>query len=125
MAKAGSTSRFFGWRAKLQGPAREEELFSHLRGCRRHWGEDIFFFGRTFIQQIVGVRSRYSRCRKNRAQRIGGGFLKQVYDEHGRSISANGHGTSIAKRTPRSRPPQVLWIAPASPKGAPWTNKVE
>jgi peptide/nickel transport system substrate-binding protein len=77
------------------------------------WGEDISLWS-TFIQQSlsdVGISVEIVR-------NDGGGFLKQVYDEHAFDIATGWHQY-------RNDPAvsTTVWYRSGQPKGAPWTNQ--
>lgn len=84
-----------------------------LRLLPAPWGEDISLFA-TFIQQSlsdVGIRVEIVR-------NDGGGFLKQVYDEHAFDLASGWHQY-------RNDPAvsTTVWYRSGQPKGAPWTNQ--
>jgi peptide/nickel transport system substrate-binding protein len=84
-----------------------------LRLLPAPWGEDISLFA-TFIQQSlseVGIRVEVVR-------NDGGGFLKQVYDDHAFDLASGWHQY-------RSDPAvsTTVWYRSGQPKGAPWTNQ--
>jgi peptide/nickel transport system substrate-binding protein len=84
-----------------------------LRLLPAPWGEDISLFA-TFIQQSlsdVGIRVEIVR-------NDGGGFLKQVYDDHAFDLASGWHQY-------RSDPAvsTTVWYRSGQPKGAPWTNQ--
>ncbi|WP_315835692.1 ABC transporter substrate-binding protein [Bradyrhizobium prioriisuperbiae] len=88
------------------------ERFS-LRLLPAPWGEDISLFA-TFIQQSlseVGIKVEIVR-------NDGGGFLKQVYDEHAFDLASGWHQY-------RNDPAvsTTVWYRSGQPKGAPWTNQ--
>ena len=77
------------------------------------WGEDISLWS-TFIQQSlseVGIAIEIVR-------NDGGGFLKQVYDEHAFDLATGWHQY-------RNDPAvsTTVWYRSGQPKGAPWTNQ--
>lgn len=76
-------------------------------------GEDISLFA-TFIQQSlseVGIKVEIVR-------NDGGGFLKQVYDDHAFDLASGWHQY-------RNDPAvsTTVWYRSGQPKGAPWTNQ--
>jgi peptide/nickel transport system substrate-binding protein len=84
-----------------------------LRLLPAPWGEDISLFA-TFIQQSlsdVGIRVDIVR-------NDGGGFLKQVYDDHAFDLASGWHQY-------RNDPAvsTTVWYRSGQPKGAPWTNQ--
>jgi len=84
-----------------------------LRLLPAPWGEDISLFA-TFIQQSlseVGIRVEIVR-------NDGGGFLKQVYDDHAFDLASGWHQY-------RNDPAvsTTVWYRSGQPKGAPWTNQ--
>ncbi|MGB3273225.1 MAG: ABC transporter substrate-binding protein [Xanthobacteraceae bacterium] len=84
-----------------------------LRLLPAPWGEDISLFA-TFIQQSlseVGIRVEVVR-------NDGGGFLKQVYDDHAFDLASGWHQY-------RNDPAvsTTVWYRSGQPKGAPWTNQ--
>ncbi|MFC5507724.1 MULTISPECIES: ABC transporter substrate-binding protein [Hyphomicrobiales] len=84
-----------------------------LRLLPAPWGEDITLFA-TFIQQSlaeVGIKVEVVRT-------DGGGFLKQVYDEHAFDLATGWHQY-------RNDPAvsTTVWYRSGQPKGAPWTNQ--
>jgi peptide/nickel transport system substrate-binding protein len=88
------------------------ERFS-LRLLPAPWGEDISLFA-TFIQQSlseVGIKVEIVR-------NDGGGFLKQVYDDHAFDLASGWHQY-------RNDPAvsTTVWYRSGQPKGAPWTNQ--
>lgn len=77
------------------------------------WGEDISLWS-TFIQQSlseVGIPVEIVR-------NDGGGFLKQVYDDHAFDLATGWHQY-------RNDPAisTTVWYRSGQPKGAPWTNQ--
>ena len=77
------------------------------------WGEDISLWS-TFIQQSlqeIGIQVEIVR-------NDGGGFLKQVYDEHAFDLATGWHQY-------RNDPAvsTTVWYRSGQPKGAPWTNQ--
>ncbi|QCI66406.1 ABC transporter substrate-binding protein [Phreatobacter stygius] len=84
-----------------------------LRLLPAPWGEDVSLWA-TFIQQSlseIGVRVEIVR-------NDGGGFLKQVYDDHAFDIATGWHQY-------RNDPAvsTTVWYRSGQPKGAPWTNQ--
>jgi peptide/nickel transport system substrate-binding protein len=84
-----------------------------LRLLPAPWGEDISLWS-TFIQQSlseVGITVDIVR-------NDGGGFLKQVYDEHAFDLATGWHQY-------RNDPAisTTVWYRSGQPKGAPWTNQ--
>lgn len=84
-----------------------------LRLLPAPWGEDVSLWA-TFIQQSlseVGVRVDIVR-------NDGGGFLKQVYDDHAFDLATGWHQY-------RNDPAvsTTVWYRSGQPKGAPWTNQ--
>ena len=84
-----------------------------LRLLPAPWGEDISLWS-TFIQQSlseVGIPVEIVR-------NDGGGFLKQVYDEHAFDLATGWHQY-------RNDPAvsTTVWYRSGQPKGAPWTNQ--
>ena len=84
-----------------------------LRLLPAPWGEDISLFA-TFIQQSlseVGIKVDIVR-------NDGGGFLKQVYDDHAFDLASGWHQY-------RNDPAvsTTVWYRSGQPKGAPWTNQ--
>lgn len=84
-----------------------------LRLLPAPWGEDVSLFA-TFIQQSlseVGIRVEIVR-------NDGGGFLKQVYDDHAFDLASGWHQY-------RNDPAvsTTVWYRSGQPKGAPWTNQ--
>jgi peptide/nickel transport system substrate-binding protein len=84
-----------------------------LRLLPAPWGEDISLFA-TFIQQSlseVGIKVDIVR-------NDGGGFLKQVYDDHAFDLATGWHQY-------RNDPAvsTTVWYRSGQPKGAPWTNQ--
>ena len=84
-----------------------------LRLLPAPWGEDISLFA-TFIQQSlsdVGIKIDIVR-------NDGGGFLKQVYDDHAFDLASGWHQY-------RNDPAvsTTVWYRSGQPKGAPWTNQ--
>ncbi|ABE38390.1 ABC transporter substrate-binding protein [Rhodopseudomonas palustris] len=84
-----------------------------LRLLPAPWGEDISLWA-TFIQQSlseIGVQVEIVR-------NDGGGFLKQVYDEHAFDLATGWHQY-------RNDPAvsTTVWYRSGQPKGAPWTNQ--
>jgi peptide/nickel transport system substrate-binding protein len=84
-----------------------------LRLLPAPWGEDISLWS-TFIQQSlseVGITVEIVR-------NDGGGFLKQVYDEHAFDLATGWHQY-------RNDPAvsTTVWYRSGQPKGAPWTNQ--
>jgi peptide/nickel transport system substrate-binding protein len=84
-----------------------------LRLLPAPWGEDISLWS-TFIQQSlseVGIPVEVVR-------NDGGGFLKQVYDEHAFDLATGWHQY-------RNDPAvsTTVWYRSGQPKGAPWTNQ--
>lgn len=84
-----------------------------LRLLPAPWGEDISLFA-TFIQQSlaeIGIRVEIVR-------NDGGGFLKQVYDDHAFDLASGWHQY-------RNDPAvsTTVWYRSGQPKGAPWTNQ--
>lgn len=84
-----------------------------LRLLPAPWGEDISLWS-TFIQQSlseVGIAVEIVR-------NDGGGFLKQVYDEHAFDLATGWHQY-------RNDPAvsTTVWYRSGQPKGAPWTNQ--
>ena len=77
------------------------------------WGEDISLWS-TFIQQSLGEIGIPVEIVRN----DGGGFLKQVYDEHAFDIATGWHQY-------RNDPAvsTTVWYRSGQPKGAPWTNQ--
>ncbi len=77
------------------------------------WGEDISLWS-TFIQQSLGeVGIQVDIVRND-----GGGFLKQVYDDHAFDLATGWHQY-------RNDPAvsTTVWYRSGQPKGAPWTNQ--
>jgi peptide/nickel transport system substrate-binding protein len=77
------------------------------------WGEDISLWA-TFIQQSLSeVGIQVENVRND-----GGGFLKQVYDEHAFDLATGWHQY-------RNDPAvsTTVWYRSGQPKGAPWTNQ--
>jgi peptide/nickel transport system substrate-binding protein len=77
------------------------------------WGEDISLWS-TFVQQSlqeIGIPVEIVR-------NDGGGFLKQVYDEHAFDLATGWHQY-------RNDPAvsTTVWYRSGQPKGAPWTNQ--
>jgi peptide/nickel transport system substrate-binding protein len=84
-----------------------------LRLLPAPWGEDISLFA-TFIQQSLGeVGIKVDIVRND-----GGGFLKQVYDDHAFDLASGWHQY-------RNDPAvsTTVWYRSGQPKGAPWTNQ--
>ncbi len=84
-----------------------------LRLLPAPWGEDISLFA-TFMQQSlsdVGIKVDIVR-------NDGGGFLKQVYDDHAFDLATGWHQY-------RNDPAvsTTVWYRSGQPKGAPWTNQ--
>jgi peptide/nickel transport system substrate-binding protein len=84
-----------------------------LRLLPAPWGEDISLWS-TFIQQSlseVGITIDIVR-------NDGGGFLKQVYDEHAFDLATGWHQY-------RNDPAisTTVWYRSGQPNGAPWTNQ--
>jgi peptide/nickel transport system substrate-binding protein len=84
-----------------------------LRLLPAPWGEDISLWS-TFVQQSlseVGIPVDIVR-------NDGGGFLKQVYDEHAFDLATGWHQY-------RNDPAvsTTVWYRSGQPKGAPWTNQ--
>jgi peptide/nickel transport system substrate-binding protein len=84
-----------------------------LRLLPAPWGEDISLWA-TFIQQSlseVGIPVDIVR-------NDGGGFLKQVYDDHAFDLATGWHQY-------RNDPAvsTTVWYRSGQPKGAPWTNQ--
>jgi peptide/nickel transport system substrate-binding protein len=84
-----------------------------LRLLPAPWGEDISLWS-TFIQQSlseVGIPVDIVR-------NDGGGFLKQVYDDHAFDLATGWHQY-------RNDPAisTTVWYRSGQPKGAPWTNQ--
>ena len=77
------------------------------------WGEDISLWS-TFIQQSLGEIGIPVEIVRN----DGGGFLKQVYDEHAFDLATGWHQY-------RNDPAvsTTVWYRSGQPKGAPWTNQ--
>ena len=77
------------------------------------WGEDISLWS-TFIQQSLGEIGIAVEIVRN----DGGGFLKQVYDEHAFDLATGWHQY-------RNDPAvsTTVWYRSGQPKGAPWTNQ--
>ncbi|NPU63882.1 ABC transporter substrate-binding protein [Bradyrhizobium sp. 83012] len=77
------------------------------------WGEDISLWS-TFIQQSLGEVGIAIEIVRN----DGGGFLKQVYDEHAFDLATGWHQY-------RNDPAvsTTVWYRSGQPKGAPWTNQ--
>jgi peptide/nickel transport system substrate-binding protein len=93
-------------------PGSDGTRFS-LRLLPAPWGEDISLWS-TFIQQSlseVGITVDIVR-------NDGGGFLKQVYDEHAFDLATGWHQY-------RNDPAisTTVWYRSGQPKGAPWTNQ--
>jgi len=93
-------------------PAAGGTRFS-LRLLPAPWGEDISLWS-TFIQQSlseVGISVEIVR-------NDGGGFLKQVYDDHAFDLATGWHQY-------RNDPAvsTTVWYRSGQPKGAPWTNQ--
>lgn len=84
-----------------------------LRLLPAPWGEDISLFA-TYIQQSLGeVGIKVEIVRND-----GGGFLKQVYDDHAFDLASGWHQY-------RNDPAvsTTVWYRSGQPKGAPWTNQ--
>jgi peptide/nickel transport system substrate-binding protein len=77
------------------------------------WGEDISLWS-TFIQQSLGEIGIPVEIVRN----DGGGFLKQVYDDHAFDLATGWHQY-------RNDPAvsTTVWYRSGQPKGAPWTNQ--
>ncbi|QLH71637.1 ABC transporter substrate-binding protein [Rhodopseudomonas palustris] len=84
-----------------------------LRLLPAPWGEDISLWA-TFIQQSLGEVGIQVEVVRN----DGGGFLKQVYDEHAFDLATGWHQY-------RNDPAvsTTVWYRYGQPKGAPWTNQ--
>jgi peptide/nickel transport system substrate-binding protein len=84
-----------------------------LRLLPAPWGEDISLWA-TFIQQSLGEVGIPVEIVRN----DGGGFLKQVYDDHAFDLSTGWHQY-------RNDPAvsTTVWYRSGQPKGAPWTNQ--
>ena len=84
-----------------------------LRLLPAPWGEDISLWS-TFIQQSLGEIGIPVEIVRN----DGGGFLKQVYDEHAFDLATGWHQY-------RNDPAvsTTVWYRSGQPKGAPWTNQ--
>lgn len=84
-----------------------------LRLLPAPWGEDISLWA-TFIQQSLGEVGIQVEVVRN----DGGGFLKQVYDEHAFDLATGWHQY-------RNDPAvsTTVWYRSGQPKGAPWTNQ--
>lgn len=84
-----------------------------LRLLPAPWGEDISLWA-TFIQQSLGEIGIQVEVVRN----DGGGFLKQVYDEHAFDLATGWHQY-------RNDPAvsTTVWYRSGQPKGAPWTNQ--
>jgi peptide/nickel transport system substrate-binding protein len=84
-----------------------------LRLLPAPWGEDISLWA-TFIQQSLSeVGIQVENVRND-----GGGFLKQVYDDHAFDLATGWHQY-------RNDPAvsTTVWYRSGQPKGAPWTNQ--
>ncbi|WP_375412131.1 ABC transporter substrate-binding protein [uncultured Bradyrhizobium sp.] len=84
-----------------------------LRLLPAPWGEDISLWA-TFIQQSLSeVGIQVENIRND-----GGGFLKQVYDDHAFDLATGWHQY-------RNDPAvsTTVWYRSGQPKGAPWTNQ--
>jgi peptide/nickel transport system substrate-binding protein len=84
-----------------------------LRLLPAPWGEDISLWS-TFIQQSLSEIGIPVEIVRN----DGGGFLKQVYDEHAFDLATGWHQY-------RNDPAvsTTVWYRSGQPKGAPWTNQ--
>ncbi|MET0722134.1 MAG: ABC transporter substrate-binding protein [Tardiphaga sp.] len=84
-----------------------------LRLLPAPWGEDISLWA-TFIQQSLGEVGIPVEIVRN----DGGGFLKQVYDDHAFDLATGWHQY-------RNDPAvsTTVWYRSGQPKGAPWTNQ--
>jgi peptide/nickel transport system substrate-binding protein len=84
-----------------------------LRLLPAPWGEDISLWS-TFIQQSLSELGITVDIVRN----DGGGFLKQVYDEHAFDLATGWHQY-------RNDPAisTTVWYRSGQPKGAPWTNQ--
>ncbi|WP_316229691.1 ABC transporter substrate-binding protein [Bradyrhizobium sp. SZCCHNR1051] len=84
-----------------------------LRLLPAPWGEDISLWA-TFLQQSLGEVGIAIEIVRN----DGGGFLKQVYDEHTFDLATGWHQY-------RNDPAvsTTVWYRSGQPKGAPWTNQ--
>ncbi|WP_316225506.1 ABC transporter substrate-binding protein [Bradyrhizobium sp. SZCCHNS3052] len=84
-----------------------------LRLLPAPWGEDISLWA-TFLQQSLGEVGIAIEIVRN----DGGGFLKQVYDEHAFDLATGWHQY-------RNDPAvsTTVWYRSGQPKGAPWTNQ--
>ncbi|RJF77705.1 ABC transporter substrate-binding protein [Rhodopseudomonas palustris] len=84
-----------------------------LRLLPAPWGEDISLWA-TFIQQSLGEVGIQVEVVRN----DGGGFLKQVYDDHAFDLATGWHQY-------RNDPAvsTTVWYRSGQPKGAPWTNQ--
>ncbi|MGJ5093622.1 ABC transporter substrate-binding protein [Bradyrhizobium oligotrophicum] len=84
-----------------------------LRLLPAPWGEDISLWS-TFLQQSLGEVGIAIEIVRN----DGGGFLKQVYDEHAFDLATGWHQY-------RNDPAvsTTVWYRSGQPKGAPWTNQ--
>jgi peptide/nickel transport system substrate-binding protein len=84
-----------------------------LRLLPAPWGEDISLWS-TFIQQSLAEIGIPVEIVRN----DGGGFLKQVYDEHVFDLATGWHQY-------RNDPAvsTTVWYRSGQPKGAPWTNQ--
>ena len=100
------------WTRPASRRARGGTRFS-LRLLPAPWGEDISLWS-TFIQQSLGEIGIPVEIVRN----DGGGFLKQVYDEHAFDLATGWHQY-------RNDPAvsTTVWYRSGQPKGAPWTNQ--
>ena len=100
------------WTKPASRPARGGTRFS-LKLLPAPWGEDISLWS-TFIQQSLGEIGIPVEIVRN----DGGGFLKQVYDEHAFDLATGWHQY-------RNDPAvsTTVWYRSGQPKGAPWTNQ--
>ncbi len=98
-------------RSRLQGRPRRHRF--SLKLLPAPWGEDISLWS-TFIQQSLGEVGIHVDIVRN----DGGGFLKQVYDEHAFDLATGWHQY-------RNDPAvsTTVWYRSGQPKGAPWTNQ--
>ena len=100
------------WTKPASRPGRGGTRFS-LKLLPAPWGEDISLWS-TFIQQSLGEIGIPVDIVRN----DGGGFLKQVYDEHAFDLATGWHQY-------RNDPAvsTTVWYRSGQPKGAPWTNQ--
>jgi peptide/nickel transport system substrate-binding protein len=84
-----------------------------LRLLPAPWGEDISLWS-TFVQQSLGEVGIPVEIVRN----DGGGFLKQVYNDHAFDLATGWHQY-------RNDPAisTTVWYRSGQPKGAPWTNQ--